>query len=575
MTDLNATARTVLERRYLRRDEQGNLVESPSELWHRVAEHVAAVEEQFDARDSERVKDRFRELLENREFLPNSPTLMNAGTELNQLGACFVLPVHDSIESIFEAVKQTALIHQSGGGTGFSFSEIRPSGDTVSKTGGVASGPVSFMRIIDSATQEIKQGGRRRGANMGVLRVDHPDIVEFIESKKDSDSLKNFNLSVATTDRFWTAYERGQSFPLINPRTGEVSETVDPSELLDRMAEAAWGTGDPGLLFLDTINEQNPTPDQGDLTATNPCGEVPLLPYEACVLGSIDLSKMTDGSSVDWNKLERTAQLGVRFLDNAITASQFPVDEIETMMEANRKIGLGVMGFHDMLIDLGVSYDSDRAVEWAERIMGRIQETARDASRSLAKERKPFPNWRESLHEKPIRNATRTTIAPTGTISLLANCSSGIEPIYNVAYTKQVMGGLDVRSDRFLELARDRGFYSDELMNAVRSETSLQPFDDIPDDVKNLFPTAHDVPAKQHLRIQSAFQKHVDNAVSKTINLPEEASIGDVRSVFLEAREQNIKGITVFRSQSRPEQVLGEDPLKEECVSECEYSARQ
>lgn len=572
MSDLNETARTVLERRYLRRNGEGDVVETPEELWERVARHVASAEETFDGPARERVEKDFLELLRNREFLPNSPTLMNAGTEINQLAACFVLPVHDSIESIFETIKQTALIHQSGGGTGFSFSELRPRGAPVKKTGGVASGPVSFMRIFDAATEEIKQGGRRRGANMGVLRVDHPDVLEFIDAKSDEDAFRNFNLSVATTDGFWSAFDGNEPFPLLNPRSGEVEERVNPRDLLDRMATRSWEGGDPGILFLDTINRQNPTPHLGSIEATNPCGEVPLLPFEACVLGSIDVSKMTSGSDPDWTKLERTVELAVRFLDDTIECSRFPVPQIEKMMEGNRKIGLGVMGFHDMLVDLEISYDSDRAVDFAEELMARINDTARRASRKLAEQRGSFGNWEDSVYDEPIRNATRTTIAPTGTISLISNCSSSIEPIYNVAYTKRVMGGLDVQSDRFIQLAQRRGFYSDELMNKVRSRSSIQDLPKIPDDVRELFPVAHDVSPQQHLRIQSAFQKHVDNAVSKTVNLPSNATEDDVKDIFLQARRYGVKGITVFRSHSRHEQVLGEDPLKEECVSECEYS---
>ncbi|MFB6087119.1 MAG: adenosylcobalamin-dependent ribonucleoside-diphosphate reductase, partial [Haloarculaceae archaeon] len=505
--------------------------------------------------------------------LPNSPTLMNAGTDLQQLAACFVLPVEDSIESIFTALKQTALIHQSGGGTGFSFSRLRPEGDVVMKTGGVASGPVSFLRIFDAATEQIKQGGRRRGANMGVLDASHPDVESFVTVKKDEDALRNFNLSVATDEAFWTAHENGEEYDVVNPRTGETVRQADPDALLDTIAETAWETGDPGLLFLDRINEDNPVPQLGRIEATNPCGEVPELPYEACVLGSINLAEHTDGQAVDWEKLRETVHLAVRLLDDAIEMSAFPVAEIEEMMAKTRRLGLGVMGFHDMLVDLRIPYYSEEAVEFADDLMAFIHDESWAASKQLADERGTFPAWEDSIREEPMRNATTTTIAPTGTISLIAGCSASIEPIYNVAYTKQVMGGLEIVDDRFVELAKERGFYSESLMDKLHDRTTIQDVDEIPEDVKPLFHTAHDVPADQHLRIQAAFQDHVDNAVSKTVNLPQSAAVEEVKDVLLTARDLNLKGITVFRSGARPEQVLGESPLKEECVGECDYVA--
>jgi len=572
MGALDSVAETVLHRRYLQQDEEGTVIETPDEMFHRVASNLAKAEAQFGG-DVETTEEQFYQAISNLDFLPNSPTLMNAGTELQQLAACFVLPVEDSIESIFTAVKQTALIHQSGGGTGFSFSKLRPEGDVVRKTGGVASGPVSFMKIFDTATEQIKQGGRRRGANMSVLDVTHPDIEAFISVKSDDDVLRNFNLSVATDAEFWEAYAAGDAYDIVNPRTDAAVRQANPDAMLDRIAEAAWTAGDPGMLFLDTINEHNPTPHLGRIEATNPCGEVPELPYEACVLGSINLGQHTDAEEVDWEKLRETVHLAVRFLDNAIEMSEFPVPEIEEMVAKTRRLGLGVMGFQDMLVDLEIPYFSRDAVEFADELMEFIQEESWAASRQLADERDPFPAWEDSIREVPMRNATTTTIAPTGTISLIAGCSASIEPIYNVTYTKQVMGGLEIVNDRFVDIAKDRGFYSEALIEDLHGRTTIQDVEEIPNDVKLLFQTAHDIPADHHLQIQGAFQEHVDNAVSKTVNLPESASVDDVKDIFLSARDLDLKGITVFRSGSKSEQVLGESPLKEECVGECDYVA--
>ncbi len=570
MSTLSPAAQTVLRRRYLQRDEDGAVAETPDEMMRRVATNLARAEARFGG-DVEETADQFYDVMRRLDFLPNSPTLMNAGTDLQQLAACFVLPVEDSLPSIFETLKQTALIHQSGGGTGFSFSTLRPQGDIVQETGGVASGPVSFMRIYDAATEQIKQGGRRRGANMGVLDVTHPDIETFVTAKREEDALRNFNISVATSSEFWDAYRQGTSYPLVNPRTGAEVGRARAARILDLVAEMAWETGDPGLLFLDTINDDNPTPALGRIRATNPCGEVPLLPYEACVLGSVNLGHHTDGRRVAWEKLRDTVHTGVRLLDNAIEMSTFPVPEIEERMSANRKIGLGVMGFHDLLVDLRVPYDSDEAVEVADELMAFVHQAAWEASRRLADERGAFPNGTESTHGTPARNATTTSIAPTGTISMIAGCSASIEPLYSVAYTKHVMGGLEMVSDRFVEIAKERGFYSEALMHDLHGRPTIQDVDAVPDDVQRLFGTAHDVPAERHLQIQAAFQRHVDNAVSKTVNLPASASVEDVRRLYLRARDYGVKGITVFRSGAKPEQVLGEDPLKEECVSECEY----
>lgn len=572
MGSLDNVARTVLHRRYLQQNEEGEIVETPDEMFHRVAANLATAERTFGG-DVETTEERFYETIADLDFLPSSPVLMNAGTELQQLAACFVLPIEDSIESIFTAVKQTALIHQSGGGTGFSFSNLRPEGDVVKKTGGVASGPVSFMKIFDAATEQIKQGGRRRGANMGVLDITHPDIEEFISVKAEEDVLRNFNLSVATDERFWEAYEAGSPYNIVNPRTEEVVRQADPDVVLDQIAERAWETGDPGVLFLDTINDHNPTPQLGRIESTNPCGEVPLLPYEACILGSINLGQHTDGDEVDWEKLRETVHLGVRFLDNAIEVSEFPVPEIEEMVTKTRRVGLGVMGFQDMLVDLRIPYFSEETVEFADELMAFIHEESWAASRQLADEREPFPAWEDSIHEEPMRNATTTTIAPTGSISLIAGCSASIEPIYNVAYTKQVMGGLEIVNDRFVDIATERGFYSEELIDDLHGRTTIQDVEAIPDDVKLLFQTAYNVPADHHLQVQAAFQEHVDNAVSKTVNLPQSASVEDVKEIFLSARDLDLKGITVYRSGAKSEQVLGESPLKEECVGECDYVA--
>jgi ribonucleoside-diphosphate reductase alpha chain len=570
MGSLDAVAETLLRRRYLRQDEDGEVVETPDEMFRRVAANLARAEAAFGG-DVGATERRFYETMRELEFLPNSPTLMNAGTELQQLAACFVLPIEDSLESIFTAVKRTALIHQSGGGTGFSFSKLRPAGDAVKETGGVASGPVSFMKVFDAATEQIKQGGRRRGANMAVLDASHPDIEAFVTVKSEADTLRNFNLSVATDAAFWAAHGAGEPYDLVNPRTGEVVRRGSPDGLLDLIAEMAWETGDPGLLFLDTINEANPTPELGRIEATNPCGEVPELPYEACVLGSVDLGKHTDGRSVDWEALGETVRLGVRLLDDAIEMSTFPVPQIAEAVARTRKVGLGVMGFHDVLVDLRVPYDSEEAVDLAREVMAFVDEEAWAASRRLAEERGSFPAWEDSVHEEPVRNATTTTVAPTGSISLIAGCSASIEPIYGVAYTKQVLGGLEVVNDRFVEMAKERGFYSADLVERLHDRTTIRDVEEIPEDVRRLFRTAHDVPADQHLRIQAAFQEHVDNAVSKTVNLPRSATVEDVKEVFLTAREYDLKGVTVFRSGARPEQVLGESPLKEECARECDY----
>ena len=517
------------------------------------------------------------------DFLPNSPTLMNAGRSLQQLAACFVLPVEDSIEGIFDALKAAALIHQSGGGTGFSFSRLRPAGDYVSTSQGQASGPVSFMRIFNEATRAISQGGFRRGANMGILRVDHADIRAFLRSKEGEEAFENFNISVAVTDAFMAALEAGRDVELRNPRNGEVAGTVSARELWADIVAHAWANGEPGVFFIDRTNASNPTPALGRIESTNPCGEQPLLPYEACNLGSINLSHFLAGDPggaeprrIDFDRLRDTVHLAVRFLDDTIEMSRYPLAAIDRVVKGNRKVGLGVMGWADLLIDLGVPYDSREALALAGQIMGFISEEARRASRSLAASRGPFPNYSESVFAQgggpAERNATVTTIAPTGTLSLIASCSAGIEPLYHIAYERHVLGDerLPELQPAFERLARRRGFYSDALMQRLLSEPP-ERIEEIPEDVRRLFATAHTVSPEWHVRMQAAFQEHVDNAVSKTVNLPRQATTDDVDGVYRLAYRLGCKGITVYRDASRAEQVLvrqnGRPMVCPECVT--------
>jgi len=557
----------VLKRRYLLKDEHRRIIETPSELFRRVAHHVA----QAEANDSsdvgtQEVEDTFYRMMHNREFMPNSPTLMNAGTPLGQLAACFVLPVEDSIEGIFRTLADTARIHQTGGGTGFSFSRLRPRGDLVGSTKGRASGPMSFMSIFDKATEVIVQGGRRRGANMGVLRCDHPDIMDFIEAKVGSDAFQNFNLSVGVTDKFMRAVTGNRSFDLVNPRTGKSVKTLDAHSLFDLIANAAWRTGDPGLIFLDLINRHNPTPEIGRIEATNPCGEVPLLPYESCILASINLDKMAKGheigrAAVDWKKLRETIRWGVRFLDDVIEVNRYPLESIRAATHGDRKIGLGVMGFADMLIRLGIPYNTTEAVAFATRLMRFVRKESLTASQELARQRGVFANFEKSIHAgkyRELRNATVNTIAPTGTISIIAGCSSGIEPLFAVSFIRNVLSGtrLFETNPLFERIAKDRGFYSRELFAEVARHPSLAKIKGIPADVKRLFVTAFDVTGRQHLEIQAAFQKYTDNAVSKTINLPADATVDDVREIYLEAHRLKCKGVTIYRYGSKSGQVL-------------------
>ncbi len=546
---LPVNAVRVLKRRYLLKDDSGNVKETPLQLFRRIAKAVALDPES---------EDEFLNMLANLEFLPNTPTLMNAGTDLGQLSACFVIPVEDSLTSIFEAVKSMALIQQSGGGTGFSFSRIRPSGDVVKSTHGVASGPVSFMRVFDTTTDVIKQGGKRRGANMGILRADHPDIIEFITAKTKEGFLTNFNISVAVDDRFMKAAIEDGEYELINPRNREVVKKVRARDIWNLIITMAWRTGDPGVVFIDEISRHNPTPHVGIMESTNPCGEVPLLPYESCNLGSINLAKMVTGVSIDWERIEKTINSGVKFLDNIIDVNKYPLPQIESITKANRKIGLGVMGFADMLVQLGIPYDSEEAMKTGEEIMRFLEEKSHAASERLARERGAFPNFQGSIYKKPIRNATATTVAPTGTISIIAGCSSGIEPLFAISFVRNVMEGtklLEV-NPYFEAVARERGFYSEELMMKIAKHGTLAGIDEVPDDVKRVFVTAFDVAPEWHVRMQAVFQKHCDNAVSKTINFPNDVDIKEVEKAYMLAYELKCKGITVYRYGSKPQQVL-------------------
>ena len=560
---LTLNASKVLEERYLRKDASGALVEKPTEMFRRVAKAVAEVDLAYERESSAtESEERFYRMMTSLEFLPNSPTLMNAGTDLGQLSACFVLPVEDSIEGIFDALKYMALIHQSGGGTGFSFSRLRPRDDRVRSTGGVASGPVSFMRIFDQATDVIKQGGRRRGANMAILHVTHPDIVEFIRSKAGTDALRNFNISVAVTDEFMAAVRAGGEYELKNPRSGEVVSRLKAAEVFDMIVTSAWECGDPGLIFIDEINRHNPTPAAGAIEATNPCGEQPLLPYEACNLGSINLQKVFADGDVDWGKLESLVTEAVHFLDNVIDASRFPLEHIERTTRANRKIGLGVMGFADLLITMGMSYDSEDALAMGERLMEFISEKADEASAELGSKRGSFPNFERSVFLErgfgAMRNATRTTIAPTGTIGIIAGASSGIEPHFALSYLRRISEGaslIEVNS-QFRDAIRDVGLDEERITGIVARTGSARAIEEVPEGLRRLFVTAMDIAPEWHVRMQAAFQKHTDNAVSKTVNLPEDSTPQDVREIYLLAHSLRCKGITVYRYGSKGGQTL-------------------
>ena len=568
---ISENALKVLEKRYLKKDKEGKIVETPQDMFRRVARNIASADGLYK-RNSEEVKkteEAFYQLLASLDFLPNSPTLMNADTELQQLAACFVLSVDDSIESIYEAIKHTAVIHKSGGGTGFSFSRIRPKGSPVGTTSGVASGPVSFMKVFDASTEAIKQGGRRRGANMGILNVNHPDILEFVVSKREEGNLGNFNISVAVTDDFMEAAQRGEDYHLVDPRTKKKVGRLKAAEVLDAIVEMAWKNGEPGLVFLDRINRDNPTPKLGEIESTNPCGEQPLLPYESCNLGSINLSSMITDHRTNWDKLRKTVHTAIHFLDNVIDVNRYPLAPIERNTKSNRKIGLGVMGFADMLAKLNIPYNSKEGVAIAENMMKFLQKEAQEASQKLAEERGVFPNYNKSIYRKKgakLRNATTTTIAPTGSISMIANCSSGIEPFFSLVYHKEVLGGekLLYVNEEFEKVARRKKFYSPGLLRDIANNRgSCQRIVKVPPEVQDVFVTSFNISPEDHIKMQVIFQKHTDSAVSKTINFPNEATKEDVKKSYLLAYKLGCKGITVYRDQSREEQVYSTPRPKE------------
>ncbi len=587
---LSANAMQVLQKRYLQRNEKGAAIETPSQMFRRIAKNLSEVEKKWGGSQKEiaQAEEEFFSMMSRLEFLPNSPTLMNAGTRLQQLSACFVLPIEDSLEGIFSSVKNMAIIQQSGGGTGFSFSRIRPKGDLVGSTHGAASGPLSFLRIFDATTGVIKQGGRRRGANMAILHASHPDIIEFATVKADGKSFLNFNFSVAAPDAFMRAVEQNKKWNLVNPRNGEAVREVSARELFNLFCEYAWKTGDPGMFFIDEANRKNPTPQVGQMESTNPCGEIPLLPFEACNLGSINLHKMVSENpngkkEVDWKKLGKTVRASVRLLDDVVEASVFPLPEITEIVRANRKIGLGIMGFADLLLELGIPYDSNAAIALGGKIMQFIHKEAAAASAELANKRGSFPNFTGSVWHKrgfkKMRNATITAIAPTGTLSIIANCSSGIEPLFAVSFARNVLEGtrLIETNSVFEREAKRRGFYSAELMGKIAKVGSVQGIPGVPSDVKRVFKTAQDIAPKWHVKMQAEFQKHSDNAVSKTINLPQHASVEDVKAAYFLAWKLKCKGITVYRYGSKENQVLSfggaEEGVEEKLVTaDSEYS---
>ena len=598
--ELTENSIKVLERRYLKKDKEGKIAETPEKMFRRVASAIAEPERNFgsSAEEIKELENRFYDMMASLEFMPNSPTLMNAGRPLGQLSACFVLPIEDSMDSIFTAVKNTALIHKSGGGTGFAFSQLRPRNSVVASTSGVASGPISFMRVINSATEAVKQGGTRRGANMGILRVDHPDIIDFISCKDDLNELTNFNISVAVTDAFMRAAQESGKYELVDPRTGSVyckdgnPVHLDAREVLEKIVDHAHRTGEPGIMFIDRMNDGNPVTKVGLYESTNPCGEQPLLPYESCNLGSLNLSKMVKAVvdleskgltryEIDWERLDRTVRLCVHFLDNVIEANKYPLPEIDYNTKQNRKIGLGVMGWADLLILLEIPYNSEEALELGDKIMSRIKEVGYDESCRLGESRGVFPNWEKSFFHKgaedpKMRNSTVTTIAPTGTISIIAGCSSGIEPLFAVSYIRNVMDNTKLVevNPYFKGVAKARGFYSKELMERIAEKGSIADFDEIPEDVRRIFVTSHDVSPEWHVRMQAAFQKYTDNAVSKTINLPKKATVDDVRDAYLLAFKLGCKGITIYRDGSRAEQVLSTGKTDEKTSPKIDKTAK-
>ncbi|UZE93759.1 MAG: adenosylcobalamin-dependent ribonucleoside-diphosphate reductase [Candidatus Pacearchaeota archaeon] len=566
----SANALKVLEERYLLRDNKGKIIETPTQMFKRIAKAVASADKKF-RQNPKKTEKEFLEMMKNLEFLPNSPTLMNAGTPIGQLSACFVLPIEDSLDSIFTTLKDMAKIQQSGGGTGFSFSNLRPKGDIVKSTKGVASGPVSFIKIYDATTDVIKQGGKRRGANMAVLHCTHPDIEEFIHAKGKERQLSNFNISVAVTDSFMNAATKNKTFNLINPRTRKVAKKIDAKKLFNEIYKAAWKTGDPGMIYIDEINRKQPTPKLDKIEATNPCGELPLLAYESCNLGSINLSKFVEKEKINYTKLRKVIHTAIHFLDNVIEKNKYPLPEIEQITKANRKIGLGIMGFADMLIKLRIPYNSKKALKTAKRIMSFINIEARNASIYLGKKRGSFPNLKKSKYKnfRYLRNATRTTIAPTGSISIIAGCSSGIEPLFAIVYVREIMEGkrlIEINNDFKIETIK-KDLYTDDLIKKIAFTGSIQKTY-LPKEMKRLFITALEISIEWHIRMQAIFQKYTDNAVSKTINFPEKASIEQVKKSYLLAWDLKCKGITIYRYGSKPQQVLylgkGKKPTKAE-----------
>lgn len=609
--NLSENAIKVLEKRYLKRDTQGNCIEKPADMFRRVADTVAKGDLKYGATkdDVKKLSDRFYNAITNCQFMPNSPTLMNAGRELGQLAACFVLPIEDSLEGIFETIKNTALIHQSGGGTGFSFSRLRPKNDVVHSTMGISSGPVSFMEVFNAATEAVKQGGTRRGANMGILRVDHPDILEFIDCKADNNKLNNFNISVAITDKFMEAYFNNKDYDLVNPHTKKTTGKLNAKFVFDKIVDSAWRNGEPGIVFIDTMNYDNPTPQIGAIESTNPCGEVPLLPYEACNLGSINLNKMVkennDGTcSVDWDLLAKTTRTAIRFLDNIITINKYPLPQIAEMVNNNRKIGLGIMGWADMLMKIGISYASEQGTKLASQIIEFIDYESKCESIELSKERGRFANFKGSIYDSEhylynkykdksagkisdeqwkeldnkikkfgIRNATTTCIAPTGTISMIAGASGGIEPLFGLVFSRLILDNTEMLEINpiFKNYMIKHNLYSEELMKKIAIDGSIAHINNIPENVKKIFVTAHDVTPYWHVKMQAAFQLHTDNAVSKTVNFVESATRDDIKETYILAYKSHLKGITVYRNNSRtfqPMNLKKEEKKSEEIIKE-------